>query len=225
MGGIAVKVRDRMSENVKTVTMDTSINEAFSLMKENNIRRLPVVEKSKLVGIITLSDLNRASPSSATSLSIHELNYLLAKTKIKDIVPKKQQVITVGPDNYIETAAKLMRSNRISALPVLDQDRLVGIVTETDIFDALIDILGVKKTHSRIDLYTSDRPGTIAAITGMIAAQGKNILNTVVYFDAKKDQYKMIVRLEELDCEDVVEALKKLGYEVESVIISSDTMP
>jgi len=220
-----VKVRDRMSENVKTVTMDTSINEAFSLMKENNIRRLPVVEKSKLVGIITLSDLNRASPSSATSLSIHELNYLLAKTEIKDIVPKKQQVITVGPDNYIETAAKLMRSNRISALPVLDQDRLVGIVTETDIFDALIDILGVKKTHSRIDLYTSDRPGTIAAITGMIAAQGKNILNTVVYFDAKKDQYKMIVRLEELDCEDVVEALKKLGYEVESVIISSDTMP
>jgi len=220
-----VKVRDRMSENVKTVTMDTSINEAFSLMKENNIRRLPVVEKSKLVGIITLSDLNRASPSSATSLSIHELNYLLAKTKIKDIVPKKQQVITVGPDNYIETAAKLMRSNRISALPVLDQERLVGIVTETDIFDALIDILGVKKTHSRIDLYTSDRPGTIAAITGMIAAQGKNILNTVVYFDAKKDQYKMIVRLEELDCEDVVEALKKLGYEVESVIISSDTMP
>jgi acetoin utilization protein AcuB len=219
-----VKVRDRMSENVKTVTMDTNINEAFSLMKENNIRRLPVVEKSKLVGIITLSDLNRASPSSATSLSIHELNYLLAKTKIKDIVPKKQQVITVGPDNYIETAAKLMRSNRISALPVLDQDRLVGIVTETDIFDALIDILGVKKTHSRIDLYTSDRPGTIAAITGMIAAQGKNILNTVVYFDAKKDQYKMIVRLEELDCEDVVEALKKLGYEVESVIISSDTM-
>lgn len=220
-----MKVRDRMSENVKTVTMDTSINEAFSLMKENNIRRLPVVEKSKLVGIITLSDLNRASPSSATSLSIHELNYLLAKTEIKDIVPKKQQVITVGPDNYIETAAKLMRSNRISALPVLDQDRLVGIVTETDIFDALIDILGVKKTHSRIDLYTSDRPGTIAAITGMIAAQGKNILNTVVYFDAKKDQYKMIVRLEELDCEDVVEALKKLGYEVESVIISSDTMP
>lgn len=204
--------------------MDTNINEAFSLMKENNIRRLPVVEKSKLVGIITLSDLNRASPSSATSLSIHELNYLLAKTKIKDIVPKKQQVITVGPDNYIETAAKLMRSNRISALPVLDQERLVGIVTETDIFDALIDILGVKKTHSRIDLYTSDRPGTIAAITGMIAAQGKNILNTVVYFDAKKDQYKMIVRLEELDCEDVVEALKKLGYEVESVIISSDTM-
>lgn len=219
-----MKVRDRMSENVKTVGMDANINAAFSLMKENNIRRLPVVERGKVIGIITLSDLNRATPSSATSLSIHELNYLLAKTKIKDILPHKQNLITVGPDNYIETAAKLMRRNRISGLPVLENEQLVGIVTETDIFDALIDILGVKKTHSRIDLYMADRPGTIAAITGIIAAKGKNILNTVVYFDEKKSRYKMIVRLEELDCEDVVAELKKSGYEVESVIVSAEEM-
>jgi len=218
-----MKVGERMTTNVKTVSMETNINEAFSMMKDHNIRRLPVLEKGKVVGIVTLSDLNRAAPSSATSLSIHELNYLLAKTTIKDILPKKQQVITIGPENYIETAAKLMRRYRISGLPVLEQDKLVGIVTETDIFDAFIDILGVKKTHSRIDLYTADRPGTIAAITGIIAAQGKNILNTVVYFDDKKGKYKMIVRLEELDCQDVVAALKDLGYEVESVIISPES--
>jgi len=218
-----VKVGERMTTNVKTVSMETNINEAFSMMKDHNIRRLPVLEKGRVVGIVTLSDLNRAAPSSATSLSIHELNYLLAKTTIKDILPKKQQVITTGPENYIETAAKLMRRYRISGLPVLEQDKLVGIVTETDIFDAFIDILGVKKTHSRIDLYTADRPGTIAAITGIIAAQGKNILNTVVYFDDKKGKYKMIVRLEELDCQDVVAALKDLGYEVESVIISPES--
>jgi len=218
-----VKVGERMTTNVKTVSMETNINEAFSMMKHHNIRRLPVLEKGRVVGIVTLSDLNRAAPSSATSLSIHELNYLLAKTTIKDILPKKQQVITTGPENYIETAAKLMRRYRISGLPVLEQDKLVGIVTETDIFDAFIDILGVKKTHSRIDLYTADRPGTIAAITGIIAAQGKNILNTVVYFDDKKGKYKMIVRLEELDCQDVVAALKDLGYEVESVIISPES--
>ena len=219
-----MKVRDRMSENVRTVGMDTNINEAFSLMKENNIRRLPVVEKGKVTGIITLSDLNQAAPSSATTLSIHELNYLLAKTTIKDILPKKQQLITIGPNNYIETAAKVMRKNRISGLPVIENNQLVGIVTETDIFDAFIDILGVKKTHSRIDLYTADRPGTIASITGMIAEKGKNILNTVVYFDAKKDKYKMIVRIEELDNEDVVAELKKSGYEVESVIVSSEDL-
>jgi len=221
-GKIFMKVRDRMSENVRTVGMDTNINEAFSVMKEKNIRRLPVVEKGKLMGIITLSDLNQAAPSSATTLSIHELNYLLAKTTIKDVLPKKQHVITIGPENYIETAAKVMRKNRISGLPVIENNQLVGIVTETDIFDAFIDILGVKKTHSRIDLFTADRPGTIAAITGMIAEKGKNILNTVVYFDAKKDKYKMIVRIEELDNEDVVAELKKSGYEVESVIVSSE---
>ena len=217
-----MKVRDRMSENVRTVGMDTNITEAFSLMKENNIRRLPIVEKGKVTGIITLSDLNQAAPSSATTLSIHELNYLLAKTKIKDVVSKKQKVITIEPNKYIETAAKVMRKHRISGLPVVENNQLVGIVTETDIFDAFIDILGVKKTHSRIDFYTADRPGTIAAITGIVASKGKNILNTVVYFDEKKGQYKMILRLEELDCEDVIAELKKAGYEVESVIVSPE---
>jgi len=219
---MTMKVRDRMSENVRTVGLDTSINEAFSLMKENNIRRLPVVEKGKVTGIITIGDLNQASPSTATTLSIHELNYLLAKTKVKDIINKKQKLITVGPENYIETAAKLMRRNRISGLPVVEDNKLVGIITETDIFDALIDILGVKKTHSRIDFYTADRPGTIAAITGMIAEKGKNILNTVVFFDEKKDKYKMILRLEELNCEDVINELKNRGYEVESVIVAPE---
>lgn len=218
-----MKVRDRMSEKLRTVGMDSSVTEAFSLMKDNNIRRLPVVEKDKVVGIVTITDLNQASPSLATTLSIHELNYLLAKTKIKDILPKKQKLITIGPNNYIETAAKLMRENKVSGLPVVDEhEKLVGIVTETDIFDAFIDILGVKRTHTRIDFYTSDRPGTIAEITGMIAQKGKNILNTVVFFDKKKNMYKMVVRLEELNCDDVVEALKDRGHEVESVIITQE---
>jgi acetoin utilization protein AcuB len=116
-----------------------------------------------------------------------------------------------------------MRENKISGLPVLDDSgRLVGIVTETDIFDALIDILGVTRPHSRIDFYTVDRPGTVAEITTMIAAKGKNIVNTVAYYEAKKGMYKMVIRLEELDCEDVVEDLKRRGLEVESIIIKQD---
>ncbi|MDD4801889.1 MAG: CBS and ACT domain-containing protein [Syntrophomonas sp.] len=217
-----MKVRDRMSENVKTVGMDTNINEAFLLMKESNIRRLPIVEKGKVVGIVTLSDLNQAAPSSATTLSIHELNYLLAKTRIKDIVSKKQKVITIKPDDYIENAAKIMRKYRVSGLPVVENDQLIGIVTETDIFDAFIDILGVKKTHTRIDFYTEDRPGTIATITGIVSAKGINILNTVVYYDESKNKYKMILRLEDLECAGVADELKKAGYEVESVIVSPE---
>jgi acetoin utilization protein AcuB len=214
-----MKVKDRMTVDVKTVGPDTSITEAFKIMKENNIRRLPVIKDQELIGIVTLSDLNQASPSAATSLSIHELNYILAKTKIKDILPRNQQVITIKSNNYIETAAKIMRQHRISGLPVIDEGQLVGIVTETDIFDALIDILGVKQPHSRIDLYVPSGPGSLAEITGIIAARGINIINTVVYYDEKKFRYKTIIRIEELNGMEIAEELKKKGYEIQSVII------
>jgi acetoin utilization protein AcuB len=213
-----MKVKDRMTTEVKVVQLDTSLNEAFRIMKESNIRRLPVQDKGKLVGITTLSDLNQAAPSSATSLSVHELNYLLAKTKIKDILPKKQTVFTVTPDTYIETAAKIMRQNKISGLPVIENDQLVGIITETDVFDALIDILGVHKPHSRIDVYISEAPGTLADLTGMIASKGINILNAVAYHDDKKDRYKAIIRVETLDYEPILEEFKKRGYDIESVL-------
>lgn len=215
-----MKVKDRMSTNVMTVQMDSSLTEAFHIMKENKIRRLPVMDKDKLVGIVTISDLNRAAPSSATSLSIHELNYLLAKTKIKDILTKKQELLTISSDSYIETAARIMRHKVISGLPVVDDGKLVGIVTETDIFDAFIDILGVKKPHSRIDVYIMDRPGTLVDLIGIISSKGISLLNTVVYYDEKKDKYKAILRVETLDCEAIVEDIKKHGYEIDSVIVS-----
>lgn len=214
-----MKVKERMTADVKTVNPDTSITEAFRIMKDSNIRRLPVMQGQNLIGIVTLTDLNQASPSAATSLSIHELNYLLAKTKIKDILPRKQQVFTVSSHNYIETAAKIMRQQQISGLPVVDDGQLVGIVTETDIFDALIDILGVKQPHSRIDLYVPSGPGSLADITGIIASHGINIINTVVYYDEKKFRYKVIIRIEELNGQEIAEELNKKGYEIESVIV------
>ena len=217
-----MKVKDRMSTGVKTVQLETSIAEAFRLMKDHNIRRLPVLEKEKVVGIITLSDLHQATPSTATTLSVHELNYLLAKTKIKDILPKKQKVITVTPDNYIETAAKIMRFNKISGLPVVDKEKLVGIVTETDIFDALIDILGVKRAHSRIDLLVRERPGTLAEIISLVAEAGINILNTVVYYEEKKDRYRIILRLESLENDELIKKITAKGYEIESVIVKAE---
>lgn len=215
-----MKVKERMTTDVITVNPGTTVTEAFRLMKENNIRRLPVLEGTRVIGIVTLTDLNQASPSAATSLSIHELNYILAKTKIKDILPKKQQLFTVGSNAYIETAAKIMRQNRISSLPVIDEGKLVGIVTETDIFGALIDILGVNESHSRIDLYVPSGPGSLAEVTGLMAARGINIINTVLYYDNKKFRYKTIIRIEELDCRDLVEELKTKGYEIESVIVT-----
>lgn len=213
-----MKVRERMTRDVKTVGMDTSLTDAFKIMKESSIRRLPVMEKGKLVGIVTLSDLNHAAPSSATTLSIHELNYILVKTKIKDILPKKQNLITISSDSYIETAAKVMRQNNVGALPVIDDGKLVGIVTETDMFDALIDILGVTKMHSRIDISAVDRPGSLAEIINIIAKKGVNIINSVVY-EQKNHEFKIILRIETTNCDLIVDEINKAGYKVESVIV------
>ncbi|MEQ8175279.1 MAG: CBS and ACT domain-containing protein [Syntrophomonadaceae bacterium] len=218
-----MKVKDRMSKNVVTIALDGSINEAFRLMKEKNIRRLPVMEKERLVGIITLSDLNKAAPSQATSLSIFELNYLLAKTRVKDIFSPEKELHTVGPDDYIEVAAKLMLAQQVSGLPVVDDDRLVGIITETDLFRALIDILGVKRPHTRIDALIADGPGGLAEITGIMAVRGINIINTVMYYEPTLDKYKIQLRIEELDYAPVVEELKAKNYEIESVIASPES--
>ncbi|MGI6433946.1 MAG: CBS and ACT domain-containing protein [Syntrophomonadaceae bacterium] len=218
-----MKVKDRMSSDVKTATMETSMMEALHIMEEFKIRRIPIMDKNRLVGIVTLSDLNRATPSPVTSLSIHEINYLLGKTKLKDILPKKQQVITIGSENYIETAAKRMRIHNISGLPVVDNGKLVGIVTETDIFDALIDILGVHQPHSRLDLYVPDGQGRLAEITGIISRQGTNILNAVAYYDEKKDLYKVIIRIEALETKALVEELSSHGYQIDSVLVVDDS--
>mgnify|MGYP001011602518 FL=1 len=215
-----MKVKEMMSTDVLTISLDANVNEAFRIMKEKNVRRLPVMNQGKLVGIITLSDLNQAAPSAATSLSIHELNYLLARTKVKDIFPVNQKVVTVSPENYIETAAKLMLQHQISSLPVMDGEKLVGIITETDLFRALVDILGVKRAHTRIDTLIPEGPGSLAEITGLMASRGINIINTVVYYDASLDKYKVILRIEELDYEPVVEALRAKGFQIESVIVS-----
>lgn len=209
-----------MTVQVFTIGMDANVNEAFRIMKERNIRRLPVMDHGRLAGIITLSDLNQAAPSAATSLSIHELNYLLARTKVKDVFPPHQEVITVTPQTYIETAAKLMLQHQISGLPVMQGEQLVGIITETDLFRALIDILGVKRPHTRIDTLIPEGPGSLAEITGLMASRGINIINTVVYFDETLDKYKVILRIEELVFEPVVEALRSKGYQIESVIVS-----
>jgi len=220
-----MKVRERMSTNVITAEMKSTVTECYNIMRENNIRRLPVLEKGKLVGIVTLSDLDRAAPSSATTLSKNELNYLLAKLTLREIIPKNQKVITVDADSYIETAAKLMRTHVISGLPVMENGKLVGIITETDIFDAFIDILGVKKSHTRINIYTEDRLGALAEITGIIAEKQKNILNAFVYFDNKKNKYKVNLRVEGNHCEAIIEELKKRGYdEVEAIESLSETV-
>ncbi len=132
-----ILVQDWMTPNPITATPDTPIVEAHKLMVEHKIRRLPVVENGELVGIVTLGDIRGAEPSEATSLSIWELNYLISRIKVREVM--KSPVVTVSPETPIREAARLMLENKIAGLPVMDGDRLVGIITESDIFRMLVE--------------------------------------------------------------------------------------
>jgi CBS domain-containing protein len=132
-------VRDWMTPNPITVDPQTPINEAYSIMKKNRIRRLPVVDREKLVGIVTIGDIREASPSDATSLSIWEQNYLLSKLTVGNIMTKNP--ITVTPDTTIRDAAALMLEHKIGGLPVVEGGKVVGIITESDIFRLLVKVM------------------------------------------------------------------------------------
>ena len=130
-------VKDWMTRNVIRINPNTTLSEAHHLMIETHIRRLPVVENDRLVGILTLGDVRGAQPSGATSLSIWEVNYLLAKLSVKEIMTCK--VITISPEATIGHAAQTMLEHKISGLPVVDKvGRLVGIITESDIFRMVV---------------------------------------------------------------------------------------
>lgn len=129
-------VRDWMTPNPITIDPKTTLPEAHRLMKECHIRRLPVVDRGQVVGILTLGDIREASPSDATSLSIYELNYLLAKLTVEHIMTREP--LTIAPSATIREAAQIMLERKIGSLPVIEDEKLVGIITESDIFRVLV---------------------------------------------------------------------------------------
>ena len=132
-----VKVRDWMTSNVITTRRNTAISSAHQIMRENNIRRLPVVENGQLIGLITIGDVREASPSDATTLSIWELNYLWAQLVVEKVMT--ENVYTVTPDASVLDVAELMLEHKVSGIPVVDTDnKLVGVITESDIFRMLV---------------------------------------------------------------------------------------
>jgi len=213
-----VKVKYYMSTDVKTISPDASVIDAFVLMNRNNIRRLPIVENGKLVGIVTLSDLENVPINKPTTLNFFGTSYLLEKTLLRDIMPENREVITVGPDDYLETAAALMREHVIGALPVLENDKIVGIITETDIFDAFTRIMGFgNKDTTRIDMKLVDRPGELARIANIISDLGGNIANIVRIDLPGDDKVHLVLRITCSDPSAVVSRLKESGFEVENV--------
>ena len=167
-------IKERMSKPVISVAPDMPIQEAMDLMKRENIRRTPVLKDGKLVGIVSNRDLLNASPSQATSLSIWELNYLLSKITIAEVMTK--EVITISEDTPIEEAARIMADNKIGGVPVVNNGEVVGIITETDLFRILLELTGAREQGVRLTVVLKDQPGELAKLVGKIAEANGNII-------------------------------------------------
>ncbi len=203
-----------MTRRPITVGEDASVNEALELMHREHIRRLPVVDKEgRLVGIVSELDLLKVSPSPATTLSIYEIPYLLARIKMRDIMTR--DVITVTEDTPLEEAARIMADNKIGGLPVMRGDKLVGIITETDIFKIFLEMLGGRETGVRITLTVPEKKGMLAKITGKIAEIGGNILALGTLMGEDPSTREVTVRVSDVTKEDLVAAIEGLGEEIQ----------
>jgi acetoin utilization protein AcuB len=208
-------VATRMTPNPVTIASTTSVADATHIMRTNKFRRLPVVDNGRLVGIVTDRDLREVSPSPATTLSIYELNYLLAKMLVKDIMKKK--VITIQQDATIEEAALIMATNHIGGLVAVDQNGAVtGLITETDIFKCFVEIMGLEKGKTRITLDVSDQVGRLHEITGVFAEFGINIGSLVVYPIASGNS-ELVIRADVKDPKPLIDRLEEIGCPVTHV--------
>ena len=204
-------VRQFMTTQVFTVTPEESIADTMALMREKKISRMPVVEKGKLVGFVTDGDLREVSPSPATTLSIFELNYLIAKTPIREVGFKK--VVTCHPDTKIEDAALLMKDHKIGGLPVVDNGKLVGIITGSDILDAFLDIMGFLSPGQRVMIETKNEAGVMLDLALSAKEYDVNIGSLAVYH-LKDNQVQILARLQGERVAEVEASIEKKGYRV-----------
>ncbi|MFZ1398232.1 MAG: CBS domain-containing protein [Candidatus Promineifilaceae bacterium] len=167
-------VKRRMSAPVITVPPEMSVPDCLKLMQRERIRRTPVVENGRLVGIVSDKDLLNASPSDATSLSVWEITYLVGKIRVKDVM--STEVLTIQENMPIEEAARIMVDNKVGGLPVMDNGDLVGLITETDLFKVLLELMGARDQGVRVTAVVSDEVGTLAKVTQAIANNGGSFL-------------------------------------------------
>ncbi|MBW2201079.1 MAG: CBS domain-containing protein [Deltaproteobacteria bacterium] len=184
-------VKNWMSTSVITIDENRSMQDAVNVLKENNIQILPVMKKEKLVGIVTDRDLKRASASDATLLDVHELIYLMAKIKVKHLMTKNP--ITVPIDFTVEETAEVLLSNKISGLPVLDHERkLVGVITQADLFKAMIALTGIGKKGIQFAFQLEDRPGSIKEIADIIRKYGARMVSILTTYEGVPDGYRKV---------------------------------
>ncbi len=208
-----MRIRDIMTKNPITIGSETLVIDARKIMKEKNIRRLPVVDKGKLVGIVTKHDILEASPSPATSLSVHELNYLLSKMKVKEIM--KKNPITLPPDTPFEEALRIGQEKKIGSFPVVEDGKLVGIATESDTVRFLTHALGIREEGTRVTIEgLGGKWGDLQKITA-IADQHQTVILSMISLERQdKGDWMIVLRLKTTEPEAIVQDFKKAGLNV-----------
>ncbi len=184
-------VSDWMTKNVHTVSPDDYLSDAIALMKEQEIRHVPVVKNGKLKGMISDRDIKEFTPSKATSLDIYELHYLLAKTKIKEIM--KTKVVTTTPETPVEEAAMILLDRKIGCLPVLVNDGIAGIISDRDIYRALVDITGVRHGGHRICVTIEDRPGSIKEVADIVRRHNYRLQGILTSYEGVREGFRKVV--------------------------------
>lgn len=193
-------VKDWMTKEVTTVSRDTSMLKASKIFKDNNFRRLPVAdEKNRLVGIVTDRDIKDASPSKATTLDVHELYYLLSEIKIKDIMTPNP--FTINVEDSLEKAAIKMLDKRVEGLPVVnDSNEVLGIITETDIFKALVNITGAYQGGIKIGLKLSSQEGTLKPVLDLFRSHEARVISILTSHDQAEPGFRHVyMRIHDMD--------------------------
>jgi acetoin utilization protein AcuB len=184
-------VSDWMTRKVLTLSPEDGISDAIGLIREKGIKHIPVVKDERLKGILSDRDIKDFSPSRATTLDVYELHYVLARTKVKEIM--KTRVFTTTSDTPIEEAALTMFDQKIGCLPVVGNGQLSGIISDRDIFRALVDITGVRHGGHRICVTIEDRPGSIKEVADIVRTNGFSLQSILTSYEKMPEGYRKIV--------------------------------
>ena len=205
-----------MHTDLVTVAPETSLADARDLIEEKKIDHLLVVDShKKLVGIVSDRDLKQNWASPATSLSVHELNYLLQKVVVKTIMTKA--VVTVSPDTTIERAAYIMQTQDISSLPVMEGEDLVGIITSTDVTAVLLEAIGISDASVRLGVFVRDSIGALAEVSGLLKKEGVNIQSLFCWPEkAHPGVTQLVMRVASQEGEKAIRALTEGGFKVKT---------
>jgi len=205
-------VGERMSHPIISIAPDMPVHDALDMFKRERIRRAPVVKEGKMVGIVSDKDLLNASPSPASSLSIWEMNYLLSKITVSEVMTKK--VRTVAEDTPIEEAARIMADNKLGGLPVMRDGHVVGIITETDLFKIFLEFMGAREKGVRVTALIDEKPGQLAKITNAIADLGGNFIAFGQFTGEDPSNRLVTFKVTGLKKEAVTKAISAIAKEV-----------